>query len=215
LSPLYLYAVVGAALSSGASGIEGEPIETLPVAGVWLAVGSLAQPPRPSLDALRAHDRAVRRLQALAEAILPARFGQTAEDAATLERRFAAAGESLRAGLERVEGCVQMTLRIAGLSPPAELAAGERPGTAYLRARRRQVTGEGFDPAIDALRADCAVLVRAERVSWSEEGRRLTFYHLVPRALLAQYTAAVDAHRAVLTRLSPSGPWPPYAFTHE
>jgi hypothetical protein len=216
LSPLYLYAVLGAPLAAGANGIEGEPIETVAVGGAWLAVGRLAHPPAPEIESLRAHDRAVRGLQALSEAILPARFGQAVEDSDTLERRFAPVAERLKAGLERVEGCVQMTLRLPGVS--VQDAAGEpsdQPGTAYLLAKRRLVTGAGLDPAIDALRAGCAAVVRGERVGWSERGSRLTFYHLVPRARLAEYTAVVDAHRAALPRLAVSGPWPPYAFTDE
>ena len=216
MSPLYLYAVVGAPLGAAVSGIEGEPIATLPVAGVWLAVGEVAAAPQPILDALRRHDRVMRGLQANTEAILPARFGQMAADLPSLERRFAAAGDRLRAGLERVEGCVQMTLRIAGLAAPAaaEETSGQ-PGTDYLRGRRKRVTGRGFDPAVDSLSERCGVVARAERVAWQDDGGRLTFYHLVPRALLGEYTAAVDAHRAALPRLTLSGPWPPYAFTHE
>jgi hypothetical protein len=216
LSPLYLYAVLGAPLAAGASGIEGEPIETVALGGAWLAVGRLAQAPAPKIETLRAHDRAVRGLQALSEAILPARFGQAVEDSATLERRFAPVAERLKAGLEKVEGCVQMTLRLQGVSIPETAGEpGDQPGTAYLLGKRRLVTGAGLDPAIDALRAGCAVVVRGERVGWSERGSRLTFYHLVPRALLAEYTAVVDAHRAALPRLAVSGPWPPYAFTDE
>jgi hypothetical protein len=216
LSPLYLYAVLGAPLAAGANGIEGEPIETVAVGGAWLAVGRLARLPEPKIETLRAHDRAVRELQAGSEAILPARFGQAVEDGAALERRFAPVASRLRAGLERVEGCVQMTLRLPGVSlPDADGETGGQPGTSYLLAKRRLLTGAGLDPAIDALRAGCAVVVRGERVGWSEQGSRLTFYHLVPRALLAEYTAAVDAHRAALPRLAVSGPWPPYAFTDE
>ena len=218
MSTLYLYAVLGGPLPAGAGGLEDEPIEAVPAAGAWLAVGRLQRAPEASAVALRAHDAAVRRLEAMSEAILPARFGQTAADVETLTRRFADSGDRLRAALSLVEGCVQMTLRLLGLTPPAaEGTDPARPGTGYLETRRRLAAGEGFSAEVDGLRRDCAVLVRAERASWSESASRLTFYHLVERAMLASYTAVVERHRPALEqagRVTISGPWPPYAFAN-
>src|SRR4030095_6344179 len=121
--------------------------------------------------------------------------------------------------LSLVDGCIQMTLRLFGQPPPTAAASGadRQPGTRYLETKRRLATGEGFSPAVDALRRSCAVLVRAERAAWDEREQRLTFYHLLERAMLAEYTAAVESHRPALeidARLALSGPWPPYAFAN-
>ena len=212
MSPLYVYAVLAAPGPQGIEGAGGEIIDSLPAGSVWLAAGEVEGPPEVSPDALRAHDAAIRRLHAVAPALLPARFGQIAPDRETLVRRFAPASAKLGEALALVAGCSQMTLRIFGLEPPpAPVATG--PGTQYLESRRRLASGAGFSPAIDALRDAAGGWLRAEHAAWEADGGRLTFYHLVPSDRLDDYRAAIEPRRAEIPqRTTLSGPWPPYAF---
>lgn len=214
MSPARLYALVGGpGPAASIEGASGEAIAIEPAGDIWLALGDVEACPDPTPDALRAHDAAVRRLHDAIPALLPARFGQLAPDRDTLVRRFAPQSARLRRALDLVDGCVQMTLRIHGVSPPPRVEGAANPGTNYLEHRRLLATGAGFSPAVDALRAAVAPCLRAERAAWSAGEGLLSFYHLLPRAALDAYRRALAPRRAELgARSTLSGPWPPYAY---
>jgi len=244
VSALYLYALLDAASISvepGASacdlgaGLAGEPLIVLPAAGLAVAAGEMASTPAPSTAALAAHDAVVRRLAALAPAVLPFRFGQAVAGPEALAAALSPRAAELREALSRVAGCVQMTLRIFGdpREPEQTLPApAAGPGTRYLEARREAERAPLRLPDVAELRAALLPLVREERLERHGPGRLLISAHdLVPAAAAAEYRARVEAARARMASEGPagssagvgsevdasvsvavSGPWPPYAF---
>lgn len=190
--------------------------------GILAAVGEMAAAPRADAPLLQAHDAVVRRLASGAAAVLPARFGSLAAGEAELAELLGSRAPLFAEALERVRGCVQMTLRVFGTAAaPADLdalpedpAAG--PGTRFLAARRREHERRTSLPEIDSLRPALRPLLRAERVERQTSGRLIgTAFHLLPRAAEEDYRAALEATGGHLPggyRLAWSGPWPPYAF---
>mgnify|MGYP001489250819 CR=1 FL=1 len=208
-------------------GAAGEPLSVidLPTAGLRALVGRPGSRIPVAADTLRAHDEAVRRVAAAAQATLPARFGQTAPDEAALDAALAPRASAFAAALERVRDCEQMTLRLFGppsapedphpAGPGAELG----PGARYLAGRRARAAAT--PPALTALLERLAPLVREARLERTAPGPAgpgpqllASVYQLVPRAQLTAYRAAFDAHPAPAAphRITLSGPWPPYAF---
>jgi hypothetical protein len=230
MSPLYLYAVVGAAPAGALpSGIAGEPLRLLACEGLLAAVGEMAEAPPLEAEALRGHDAAVRALAGEA-GVLPARFGSVLRDEEELRRVLGPRAPALRAALERVRGCDQMTVRLAWgggngsnertepepePEPDTETATGHGPGTRYLARRRAEQEGARAIPEVGRILDAVADLVRDERL---ESHRRppliASAYHLVPREAVAAYRARLDSASARERSLhvTVSGPWPPYAF---
>ena len=222
MSPLYLYAILAEAPAGELSGLAGEPIQVRPCAGLLAAVGELSAAPELEADTLRAHDAAVRRLAAAAPAVLPARFGSVLPDEATLLDAMRPRAARLREALEAVRGCDQMTLRFSSPgdvpAPPAPIAAESAetsgPGTRYLRGRRAQLPDPRRLPGVARVLEALAPFVRAERAeSHARPPLVATVYHLVPRASLEAYRAALaTASAGADVRVMASGPWPAYAF---
>jgi len=194
---LYLYALAPALVSgvsgvSGAAGsavpalgtgLAGEPLRAVPCGRLLALVGEVAAPPAVSAQALAGQDAAVRRLADLLPALLPVRFGEHAAGEAELAEHLAPLAAELSEALERVAGCVQMTLRVfrtaaslpghdAAQPVPAPAASGVAttaaaleggPGTRYLAARRQAVEQARVVPEIAPLRAALGPLLRGER----------------------------------------------------
>lgn len=220
---LCVYALVsGSAGTLRATGIAGERLRQVRVAGVEVVVGVMPRPPRLHAAALRRYDRVMRELMETHSSVLPARFGTCADSPDELARAVRDRREAIRRSLRLVRNRAQMTLR---LFTPAEDPIEARPafrlesereygptqGTEYLRTRARELQ----IPAAAPLRAAVRKWVRAERVE-RHEGSRLagSIYHLIPRGAAPAYRRAMEraALRAGLTTVV-SGPWPPYAFT--
>jgi hypothetical protein len=238
MSPLYLYALVGEAPGGPLpAGIAGEGLRLIDCEGVLAAVGEVAATPQLTAETLRGHDATVRALAGEA-GLLPARFGSVLRDEEELRAVLGPRVPSLRAALERVRGCEQMTLRIARISgsderpepepEPAEATAkrpetdtetdtetDRGPGAQYLARRRAERADARAIPEVARVLDAVADLVREEHL---ESHRRppliASAYHLVPRASLDLYRARLDAACAREPRLhvTVSGPWPPYAF---
>jgi Gas vesicle synthesis protein GvpL/GvpF len=185
---LYLYALAPAPLASAeplGTGLAGEPLRAVPCGRLLALVGEVAAPPAVTAEALAGQDAAVRRLADVLPALLPVRFGEHAAGEAELAEHLAPLAAELSEALERVAGCVQMTLRVfrtasslpgheAALPVPVPAAAPEGgPGTRYLAARRQAVEQARAVPEIAPLRAALAPLLRgerAERLARSERG---------------------------------------------
>ena len=232
MSPLYLYALVGETPARPLpSGIAREPLRLIDCDGVLAAVGEMAATPPLEADALRGHDAAVRALSGDA-GLLPARFGSVLRDEEELRAALRPRAAALRAALERVRGCEQMTLRMAwGGQESGSNGSNERtgtataavtatdnshgPGTRYLARRRAEQESARAMPEVARLLDAVADLVREERL---ESHRRppliASAYHLVARGSLEAYRARLDAAAAREGDLhvTVSGPWPPYAF---
>jgi hypothetical protein len=229
VSGLYLYALVAPPAGDPSShplgpGLAGEPLRLLPCGPFAAVVGEPAALPPPNAGSLAAHDAVVRRLAERFAALLPARFGQALAGEAVLRERLAERERELRQALARVEGCVQMTLRVFAedprRAPPEPEPAGEEgagPGTRYLAERLRALSLPEVAPLRQALRP----LLRAERIerpspppAAARGSLVATAYDLVARADAAEYSKIVEEIAPRLTgyRVTATGPWPPYAF---
>jgi hypothetical protein len=192
------------------AGARGEPLRALDLDGFAALTGD--PPPPLSIEALRAHEAAVRRIADAVEACLPARFGAAASDEGALRQAFAGREAELRDALSLVKGREQMTLRVHGPGAPAPAFAPAGPGTRYLEERRRARRV----PELDPLRTALAQVVRAERVErHSEPGLLASVYHLIDRGAAPAYARAVETADIEGLRLTVSGPWPPWSFAPE
>jgi hypothetical protein len=204
-----LYAfVIGA--PRGLVGARGEALREVQQGELHMLIGDA--PPELSVDALRAHDAAVRRIADGSEACLPARFGAGAETEAVLLARVEPRATELTEALQLVRGREQMTLRIHGAAQvtPRQSATSAGPGTRYLEERRR----ERRFPELEPLRAAVARLVRAERIErHSEPGLLASVYHLIDKGASAAYREAVARIEGL--RVVVSGPWPAWSFAPE
>lgn len=221
MTPLYLYALLGAAPPRGRwRGLRGEPLRFVRVSGLILAVGPMSRAPAPSVRMLRGHDAVVRRLARVVPAVLPARFGSLVPDRATLAELFAPQAAALRRALAQVAGREQMTLRLFSSGSPGGVKAAtplpSGPGTRYLTSRSG-ATLRAL-PDLARLRRTLAGLVRAERIEPSQTPPLLgSVYHLVDRGQRRAYQHALRSVTCQLADLHvvPSGPWMPYAFAPE
>src|SRR3954466_9054507 len=92
-------------------GLGSEVIRIITCGGVSAAVADISRPVEASPRNLFAFARIVRELAGLSDAILPARFGATADSVATLRSAIVSQAPALTAALECVAGRVQMTVR--------------------------------------------------------------------------------------------------------
>ena len=212
---LYLYALVGRPVRRPLGrGLGGEALRLIEVARMLVVAGRIDNAPRVTPTALRRHDATVRRLAGRTDAVLPIRFGTVVGDRLALARALAPRAAGLREALALVAGHEQMTLRVYGEavttsdeSATESAGAGQRYLERCLRARRA--------PEVDPVRRALRGLVSAERIERHERPPLLaSVYHLVRRGDSKRYLAAVAAASARLAgvRVSPSGPWPAYAF---
>ncbi len=212
---LYLYALVGRPVRRPLGrGLGGEALRLIEVARMLVVAGRIDNAPRVTPTALRRHDATVRRLAGRTDAVLPIRFGTVVGDRLALARALAPRAAGLREALALVAGHEQMTLRVYGEavttsdeSATESAGAGQRYLERRLRARRA--------PEVDPVRRALRGLVSAERIERHERPPLLaSVYHLVRRGDSKRYLAAVAAASARLAgvRVSPSGPWPAYAF---
>ena len=212
---LYLYALVGRPVRRPLGrGLGGEALRLIEVARLLVVAGRIDDAPRVTPTALRRHDATVRRLAGRTDAVLPIRFGTVVGDRLALARALAPRAAGLREALALVAGHEQMTLRVYGEavttsdeSAAESAGAGQRYLARRLRARRA--------PEVDPVRRALRGLVSAERIERHERPPLLaSVYHLVRRGDSKRYLAAVAAASAQLAgvRVSPSGPWPAYAF---
>jgi hypothetical protein len=229
VSPLYLYAVLGAAPAGPlGEGMVGETLRLLDCAGVVAAAGEMTASPALDATALRAHDTVVRRLAAIADPLLPARFGTLAATDADLCERLTRTGQGLRDALARVTGREQMILRVyvsepAATSPPAASLADDvsgdlGPGARYLAERARVQRASSEVSELAPLRPVLDQFVAAERVERHQAPPLVaSVYHLLARGTAAAYLAAVEEAARDLPgiRVTVSGPWAPYAFAPE
>jgi hypothetical protein len=227
VSPLYLYAVLGAAPSpASASGMANEPVRFVRCAGVIAAAGEMSEAPGASAETLRGHDAVVRRLAETAEAILPARFGALAADEHDLCARLTHGGDALREALARVAGREQMILRIyrrsadraSGVPDAASTSPEEGPGARYLAERARAYGSAATAEELTPIRPVLDRFVTAERVERHQTPPLVaSVYHLIARGSAGAYAAAVEGAARDLTDvgISVSGPWAPYAFAPE
>jgi len=224
--PTYLYCVIPAGCEPPAAsrrGVDAAPVCELCAAGLAAWVSDV--PDRaiaPSVSRARAHDDVVRDAMARATPV-PARFGQVLagdqEAVALLDERR----ESLLESLERVHGCVEMTVRILLAGQTAVPGAAPRQsGSAYLRwVRERQQVRQAVSDQAEFLRRGVARAVEeagvVREIMWATIApgtRTLEAAHLVPRSLIARHREVVrgTVERDHRMKVMVSGPWAPYTF---
>ncbi len=211
---IYVYGFVASpARLPSLPGLEDAPLESRDVAGMTLALSRHAGgPPEPSEDAVLRHAHVVEELSRTGAAVLPARFGLLFADEVALQRAVREHGDELRAGLERVRGCVELGLRVLlpeGKDEPAGVAGGGD----YLRARLRETTGR--ERLARELHKALTGLAHDHTYRSPPSGQLLlSAAYLVPEG-------AVEPFRREVRKLEWShpelalvctGPWPPYSF---
>jgi gas vesicle protein GvpL/GvpF len=199
--PLNVYALSDAPPEVEVRGALDEEVRAVRAGSLFALAGEVERVPELGADALRAHDAAVRRLAAACPALLPVRFGSTAESVDFSERE-----DELLEALELVRGREQMTLRVYGEPRPLDRASG----TAYLESMRRSRAV----PELDPLRSALTPLVRAERTEPQEGPLIASVYHLIDRGAAPEYLRAL-AGVTLAVRVAPSGPWPAWSFAPE
>jgi len=227
----YPYCLVGqrVELSESLRGIDGREVLQSDV-GALVAILSESNEKKVELtreNVLR-HDAVVRQvLEAVTP--LPFRFGHLV----TLDQLRGYIGvksELLRAKLQQLENCVEMSvkiiwnrepdLRVTKSDPQSIHAVGK--GAAFLMSKRAEIQAEEANSTeVSAiagwLKSVTDDLVRDEQVVLRPTGRLvLSASFLVDRALLGAYkkrTAQLESDRPDLHFLT-SGPWAPYSFSN-
>ena len=226
--PTYLYCLLGPASEPprDVAGVAGAPVRVLSAGGLVAWVSDVTESPRPSLDALRAHDAVTRAALESGETPVPARFGQTFADDAACGAALAARESALRRARERVAGCVEMTLAVRIARPesgPPGGAASATPsagaGHAYMERLRaaaslERIVHDQARLARAAIVPRVAHLVRGEASVVTVAPPLLTLSHLVPREAVEPYRRAVGALELgdISTGTAVRGPSAPYSF---
>lgn len=228
---IYLYCILRATREPPADllGIDSSPVRAVDLGGLAAWVSDLDETSIVASPArARGHDRVVR--AALEdETPLPARFGQVLPNEADFRAALSERRGALEAALERVEGAMEMTVRmLVPVAPGAESAEkanvgrrGPKSGRGYLEqvaAVQREERNVLAKARIVRDRVSSAVgrLVRAESFAGAASGSSLaTLSHLVPRKNIDAYRNALLALRDEDPSLAimVSGPWAPYSFT--
>ena len=155
---------------------------------------------------------------------IPFRFGTLATKE-ELDNYLDARRDALKAKLERVRGCVEMSVKIIWDRPWTEeppVKEADKPGTAFLAEKRRELLGSEARATeakqiADWLEERLRDVVRERTVQTNTTEKLLvTAAHLVERGSVEQYREAVK--NATLERpelhFLASGPWPPYSFAN-
>ena len=226
---IYLYCVLRETREppAGLLGIDRSTVRAVDLGGIGAWVSDIVSTSVVASPAgAQSHDRVVRAALE-SQTPLPARFGQVVPTEAELRTALAARRGALESALKRVEGAIEMTVRMlvpGSTSESAEHAvadAGEGRGREYLErvaALQREERNVLAKAGIVRDRVSSAVggLVRAESFSGAMAGSSLaTVSHLVPRENIDAYRNALLALRSEEPALAimVSGPWAPYSFS--
>lgn len=156
---------------------------------------------------------------------LPFRFG-TLVTQQQLENYAASRRDTLKAKLDLVRGCVEMSVKIIWdrewAEEPAPSSELTRPGTAFLKEKRRELLGSetrateakriaGWltERLGDAVRGETFKTITTDKLL-------LTAAHLVERNRVEEYRSRLKSARLERPELHflASGPWPPYSFAN-
>lgn len=227
----YLYCLLRASGDppAGLAGVDDARVRAVDLGGLVAWVSDVAETTiAPSPARAQAHDRVVR--AGLERATpLPARFGQVLADEAELRTALSARREALESALQRVDGAVEMTVRLLvrtadrweGPGRPEADTQHVMSGRDYLQRIAAIQREERNVLALAQLVRDQVSsvvqgLVRAESLAGATTGSSLvTVSHLVPRENIGAYRSALQALRQDDPTLAImiSGPWAPYSFT--
>jgi hypothetical protein len=220
-SVLYVYAVTGSFPGSPAvAGLRGAPLRAIasgPVAAIYSEHGIA---PEPDEELLWSHEQIVEELME-GSTILPMRFGSTVESPQALADWLKERREEFSASLKRVRGAVELSVRAqlpaaAEVDEKARPAWRSQPGTAYLLERaRRQRRSE--DAAERIHRPLAALARRSVPKAGAGDGGAFKAAYLVDEESVETFGERVGELNSTLadTKVSCTGPWPPYSFVAE
>lgn len=216
---LYVYAIADKEAPATATGLHGSRLRSLHC-GPLVAVASEHRVlPEADETELWAHESVVERLMQTST-ILPMRFGTTVEETGVLLALVKERQQEFEAGLERVRGAVELSVRAQLPDAPepipvsdSEPGDAEHPGTTYLLDRARGVRhGEGLAEAIH----QPLVKLARESAQRRHAGVPAAFRaaYLVDEKHVAAFGEAVGQLNTQLreVKVSCTGPWPPYSF---
>lgn len=156
---------------------------------------------------------------------LPFRFGTLVTEE-QLRSYVGAKRVALGAKLEQVRGCVEMSVKIISdrewTPEPATNSAQDKPGTAFLSEKRREILGgearaEEATRIADWLEGQVRKVVRETYISKNPTDKLiLAAAHLVERHHLKRYRTLITGARQQRPELHflVSGPWAPYSFAN-
>jgi hypothetical protein len=218
---LYVYALTGSFSGSlAAAGLQGAPLRAIANGPLEAIYSEHAIAPEPDEKLLWAHEQVVEDLMESSN-ILPMRFGSTVESQEALASLLNERREEFTASLERVRGAVELSVRAqlpvaADPDKRASPAWRSQPGTAYLleRARRQRRS----EDAAGRIHRPLAALARTSAPKAGVGGRgAFKAAYLVDAESVEAFGERVGELNSTLadTRVSCTGPWPPYSFVSE
>jgi hypothetical protein len=228
---LYVYCLTEGidALPHALSGIAGADVRLLKVGDFGLIVSSFGGD-RVTIDRvnLLAH-AAVARCILEQTTPLPFRFGTLVRQE-QLESFLTARHDALKARLDLVRDCVEMSVKVISVAnggkrgQPEEATSGleDKPGTAFLLQKRREILGtetraEEARAIVAWLQSQIGGLVRETQITTNLTDKLLlASSHLVERGVVEHYRARLKEARLERPELKflISGPWPPYSFAN-
>ena len=160
---------------------------------------------------------------------LPFRFGAVVTQQ-QLESFVIARHDALKARLDLVSGCVEMSVKVISSAndgrqrQPEEQSTEleDKPGTAFLLEKQRELLGSEARTAeaqqiASWLQTQIGALIRDTRTNTNLTDKLLlAASHLVERGVVEQYRARLRSARLERPELDllVSGPWPPYSFAN-
>lgn len=228
---LYVYCLTEGidALPHALRGIDGADVRLLKVGDFCLIASSFGGDRVPIDRAnLLAHAAVVRNILEQTTP-LPFRFGTLVRQE-QLESFLTARHDALKARLDLVRDCVEMSVKVistanggeCGQPEAANSRVEDKPGTAFLLQKRREILG-GEARAAEAqkivswLQSQIGEFVRETQVTTNLTDKLLlATSHLVERGVVEHYRARLKEARLERPELNflVSGPWPPYSFAN-
>ena len=230
MNGIYLYGIVGfpPPLLQQIRGLGGSPVFLVPDGDLAAIVSRAPRTPWPIDEVhLTLHETVVEEVMG-ARPVLPVRFNTFLGTREAVIALLDARADAFRSALERVEGKVEMGLRVLWKAPgetgvPLNTGtAGGGPGTEYLHRRLREERRRaGLRTAGDRTIREVHAFFQSLAVeTWLQ--RHTTDRLLFTGAYLVE-RYRIDAFRAGVTkaqqrffdlRLLLTGPWPPYHFVN-
>jgi hypothetical protein len=207
---IHLYGFTSAeSLLPAIEGVQHRPIEAEDVGDVRAVISCHSAPVTADRDAVVRHGLVIEALRESADAVLPARFGEEFVSLQSLRDALASRMAGLSMQLDRVEGCVELAVRLLDAQAAAETDADG--GSAYMRLRLREEARR--DALLSALHGCLEPHARRSTLR-SRAGEHAASY-LIVKSEQSGFEVALDdfaeAHPEVAVVCT--GPWAPYSFT--
>ena len=216
---LHLYGIVESPERCSGTGLEGQPLTSIPCGEVAAIVSEHTRTvdSPPAHGALWQHESVLETLLEVGP-VLPVRFGVRFADAEELRAKVEPRGAQFAAALARVRGRVELSVRLlaCGDDEAPSLPEHAGPGARYLLGRVEERRGAAR--TLDTVRSRLAPLAVAERSEiLPRPGTPASAAFLVERAALEPFRNAARELQGDLDDvvLVCTGPWPPYNFVDE